>query len=182
MAPVMWIEVLSRDGHVHWRQRVDADEARIGRAYDNDVVLDDPHVAAHHLRVGPDATGALAAEDLGSVNGLYAEGDTRRVERLPVRDGQGLRIGRTVLRVRLAGEAVAAERPLAPPRSHAAWGAACFAVVVAWLLVSNWLALTNEPTFTKVVAPLLPFVVLLGLWTGIWALLGRVFSSFCVGK
>ncbi|MEP6679602.1 MAG: FHA domain-containing protein, partial [Betaproteobacteria bacterium] len=26
----------------------------IGRAYDNDVVLDDPYVAAHHVRIVPD--------------------------------------------------------------------------------------------------------------------------------
>ena len=41
----MWIEVLARDGDVRARQRVDSEEARIGRAFDNDVVVDDPHVA-----------------------------------------------------------------------------------------------------------------------------------------
>ena len=51
MVPVMWIELIARDGGVALRQRIDAEEARIGRAFDNDLVVDDPHVAPHHLRV-----------------------------------------------------------------------------------------------------------------------------------
>ena len=46
MGAVMWIEVLSRHGEVAARERIDGrEEARIGRAFDNDVVIDDPHVA-----------------------------------------------------------------------------------------------------------------------------------------
>ena len=51
MGPVMWIEVLSRHGEAIQRQRIDGDEARIGRDFDNDVVVDDPHVAPHHARI-----------------------------------------------------------------------------------------------------------------------------------
>jgi len=73
MAAVMWIEVLSRDGEVVARERIEAPEARIGRAFDNDVVVNDPHVAPHHLRVFRGDDGELVAEDLGTLNGLYPE-------------------------------------------------------------------------------------------------------------
>ncbi len=67
----IWIEVLSRHGDVGSRQRFTSTPITIGRAYDNDVVLDDPHVAAHHLRIVRSDAGVLTAEDLGSRNGLY---------------------------------------------------------------------------------------------------------------
>ena len=50
--PAIWIEVLSRLHHdVAARYRFSDVPITIGRAYDNDVVVDDPHVAAHHLRI-----------------------------------------------------------------------------------------------------------------------------------
>src|SRR5690606_23682810 len=70
VAAMMWIEVLNREGDVVARERIPADEARIGRAFDNDVVLSDPHVAPHHLRVSRAGDGTLVAEDLGTINGL----------------------------------------------------------------------------------------------------------------
>jgi len=73
---MIWIDVLSRHGEVASRSRIAADEARVGRAFDNDVVLDDPHVAPHHLRVFRGEDGELVAEDLGTVNGLYYAFDT----------------------------------------------------------------------------------------------------------
>src|SRR5699024_10939198 len=121
MAAVMWIEVLARDGGVHSRERIDAAEARVGRAFDNDVVVEDPHVAPHHLRIFRGDDGELVAEDLGSINGLYAEHGAARVPRLSLRNAPGIRIGRTILRVHDAAHAVAPEKPLTPPRAHARW-------------------------------------------------------------
>ena len=68
---MIWVEILSRHHDVVARYRCE-DGARIGRAYDNDVVVDDPYVAPHHARIVRDEAGELFAEDLGSVNGLYA--------------------------------------------------------------------------------------------------------------
>ena len=42
MGAVMWVEVLSRHGDVAARERIEGPEARVGRAFDNDVVIDDP--------------------------------------------------------------------------------------------------------------------------------------------
>jgi len=51
MEEVTWIEVLSRKRQVVSRQRAIASTVTIGRAYDNDLILDDPHMAAHHMRL-----------------------------------------------------------------------------------------------------------------------------------
>ena len=175
MAAVMWIEVLSREGHVVARERIDAFEARIGRAFDNDVVVDDPHVAPHHVRVFRGADGELVAEDLGTINGLYAEHGAQRVARLTLAGASGLRIGRTTLRVHDGAHAVAPERPLTPPRSHARWAAGIVAGLFALVLLVNWLELTTEPSADVLVLPPLALALALAAWSGFWAILSRVF-------
>jgi hypothetical protein len=175
MAAVMWIEVLSRDGAVAMRERIDADEARVGRAFDNDVVVDDPHVAAHHLRVFRAEDGGLVAEDLGTVNGLFPEHGAERAQRLRLAEGPGLRIGRTILRVHDAAHPVAPEKPLTPPRAHASWAAALTGGLFATILLVNWLDLTNQPSANALMLPLLGLATVLAVWSGLWALLSRVF-------
>jgi hypothetical protein len=171
----MWIEVLSRYGEVAARERVDAAEARVGRAFDNDVVVDDPHVAPHHLRIYRGEDGELIAEDLGSVNGMYPEHGAKRVPRLPLAGEPGIRIGRTTLRVHDGAHPVAPERPLTPPRAHAEWAMGLAAALLALLLLLQWLTLTTEPSANVVLLPLLGFATVLALWSGVWAVLSRVF-------
>ena len=48
---MIWVEILSRHREVVARVRIVGEEAIIGRGYDNDVIVDDPYVAARHLRV-----------------------------------------------------------------------------------------------------------------------------------
>jgi len=177
MAAVMWIEVVSRDGHVHARERIAAGEARIGRAFDNDVVIDDPHVAPHHLRVYRGEDGELVAEDLGSLNGLYAEHGDERVPRMSLAREPGLRIGRTVLRIHDAAHPVAAEKPLAPPRAHVRWALILAGSLLALTLLLSWLELTTEPSASRLVLPLLAVAVAVVMWGSLWALLSRIFSG-----
>ena len=52
------LEVLDRDGHVRQVWPCTAGRCAIGRALDNDVVLTDPHVAAHHFSIDAGARAA----------------------------------------------------------------------------------------------------------------------------
>ncbi len=44
---------------------------KIGKAPDNDFVVDDAHVSRHHARLTRQADGCLFLEDLGSTNGTF---------------------------------------------------------------------------------------------------------------
>ena len=171
----MWIEVLAGHGDVVSRLRVDSEEARIGRAFDNDVVVDDPHVAPHHLRIFRGEDGELVAEDLGTLNCLFREHGRERTQRLPLAAEPGIRIGRTILRVHDARHAVAPERLMTPPRAHARWAAGLGAVLLVGLLLLQWLDVTEKPTASLLLLPLLAFVTVLALWTGFWSMLSRIF-------
>ena len=175
MGEVMWIEVLSGHGEVGSRQRIEGSVATVGRAFDNDVVLDDPHVAPHHLRISRGDDGELVAEDLGTLNGLFHEHGTTRTPRASLANDPGIRIGRTVLRIHDSRRPVAPERLLTPPRAHARWAVGLGIGVVAALAVLEWLDLTAEPNATVIVRPVLGFMTGLALWTGAWALVSRIF-------
>ena len=175
MGAVMWIEVLSRHGDVAARERIVAEEARIGRAFDNDVVIDDPHVAPHHLRIFRAEDGELVAEDLGTLNGLYSEHGGKRITRLPLAKEPGIRIGRTIIRVHDSAHPVEAERLLTPPRAHARWAVGLGVGLVVLLLLVQWLGTTGEPSANVLLLPVLGLATGIAVWAGLWSMQSRLF-------
>ena len=79
MAPLGYIEILDAKGNVSERVRVESFPIHIGRAYTNDIVVDDPYVCPMHLTIESEEGGRLIARDLDSVNGLHLRADNKRV-------------------------------------------------------------------------------------------------------
>jgi putative serine protease PepD len=73
---------------------------RIGRAPDNDIVLDDDRVSRHHAVLELDD--GLKVTDLGSSNGTFVGGVALRSQSAPLHDGDQLRIGGTEMSIKLA--------------------------------------------------------------------------------
>jgi FHA domain len=174
---VIWVEVLSRHRDVVARYRCDGPVATIGRAYDNDVVLDDPYVAAHHVRIARDNAGRLVAHDLGSVNGLSADDGTPREAEVVLDGDRTLRLGRTLLRVRGADFPVPAERTAVPVARAWPVTLGLGAGVATVSVLSLWLSETQEPQLSRYVLPLLAMAVAVLIWTTAWALMSRIFSG-----
>jgi hypothetical protein len=177
MEEVIWVEVLSRHREVAARYRCRGSVVTIGRGYDNDVVIDDPYVAPAHLRITRDESGALVAEDLGTVNGLFVDRRRERLQRVRLDGDKLVRIGGTTLRVREGGQPVAAERPY---RRHtrrwaaaAIMGVAIIAIDALWI----WLSETSEPKVTRYVSPLFGSIMVLLVWIGGWSILTRIFAG-----
>jgi hypothetical protein len=72
----------------------------VGRAADNDVILDDPQVSRHHCQLKLQH-GAYSFVDLQSRNGSAVNG--QRVEEVALADGDRIRIGNTTIEFRLRG-------------------------------------------------------------------------------
>ncbi|WP_084316730.1 ATP-binding cassette domain-containing protein [Actinospica robiniae] len=71
---------------------------RIGRALDNDIVVDDLLASRHHAELRTAHDGAFELVDLGSHNGTYVDG--RRVNgRQRLREGALVAVGHTLLRL-----------------------------------------------------------------------------------
>jgi hypothetical protein len=174
------IEVLNpRTGAVTSRRRVAAMPFTIGRALDNALVLEDPHVDARHaVLMTDDATGDVVAVDQGSVNGIQTI-DQQRAERVRVRSGAEIRVGRTTLRFRDEADPIAPAIPLhgaalpVGPHVSVLPGLAFFVavfVLVGWL---EWLDTTNRAGTIDALQTGLGLAVATSIWAGIWALVAR---------
>jgi len=176
------LEVLAQGRHAEVRERRAVGGAiTIGRALDNDVVLDDPHVDAHHARLEPQADGSHVLVDLGSVNGLGAIGGARS-DRVVFAPGAVVTIGRTPLRVRTSDEQLPPALPLratsAGPgptwllRTRVRIGiiAGCFALNG----FDTWLHATQHGVASQLFSEALFGVVMLAIWAGVWSVAARV--------
>ncbi len=72
----------------------------IGRASDNDVILDDPEVSRHHCQLKLQH-GAYSLADLGSRNGSWVNGD--QVTEMALGPGDRIRIGSTEIEFQVRG-------------------------------------------------------------------------------
>jgi hypothetical protein len=174
---MIWIEVLSRSHAVLARHCCDGPEIRIGRGYDNDIVLDDPWVDPRHLRIVR-GEGGLIAEDLGSVNGLYTDKSADRVERLVVDGDRLIGVGRTWLRVREASHGVAPARVAQRPARGAPLLVALGVATAGVTILSQWLGESTEVKPSSYVSILLVLCGAVLVWTMAWTSLSRSLSGY----
>ncbi len=67
------IEVLNKQHKVIERHKFAQTEVRLGRAYDNDVILYDRHVCPHHAKLWQNEQGQWQLQDLASLNGSFLQ-------------------------------------------------------------------------------------------------------------
>lgn len=176
MSGPWYIETLARNGDVLQRHCVDALPIRIGRGYDNELILDDDYVAASHARIELDNAGRLVLRDLGSRNGLNHRG--KRLQEVVLSGDTVVRIGHTSLRVRAASFPVA---PELEDRTFHRWegalpGTAGVLLVGACALFARWLSDTQYFEFVRYFEALAWGVGAALLWAGVWSFANRLFG------
>ena len=186
-SPVI-VELLDRAGAVSARHRCQQLPLSLGRAYDNDVIVDDPFVAPVHVRIERRADGALIARDVGTRNGIHLLPRRRnslwrdaitRCSEIVLTSGTLVRVGHSTFRVRPIDQAVAPERLDTTAHTWEGMRPAALAFVML-TLVSLFEAWTGDISTqdsllyeTNVAAVLGALVV----WGGVWALLNRLFAG-----
>ena len=180
MSSVAVLEVLDRDGHVRQYMPIDAWPVSVGRALDNDLVLDDEHIAAHHFSVGRD-DGGVFVEVGETINGLRADGKRLQRGERSVVGPQALRldVGDSHLCLRLAEHPLLPEKPIRTPRTlwHSVWPPlAAGLAVLATLLFTTWLD-TDPDDLTRALGTVLVSAISAGLaWCAAWSLLSKIFT------
>jgi hypothetical protein len=152
----------------------------VGRGFQNDVILADPHIDPQHLRI--DAGGKnWIVRDLGSVNGVFLVNAVRqRGGGLTVQSGDSLRIGRTELRFYAPDHAVAAALPLQEDHPAFAWLARpvnawlCFLLALALTQAWAFLEIWSDKTGMTLAGAALGTVGTVVVWTTLWAAAGKL--------
>jgi hypothetical protein len=170
------IETLARNGDVLQRSRVETLPIRIGRGYDNDLILDDDYVAACHAVIELDPAGRLLLRDLGSRNGIVHRG--RRRPELVLSGDTVVRIGHTSLRVRAASFPVA---PELEDRTFHRWegvlpGATGLVLAGGVALFARWISDTQVFELGRYFEALAWSIGAALLWGGVWAFANRLFG------
>jgi len=176
-----WVlEILDRSGRVQHRLPAGPGDLSLGRAPDNDVVLDDPFVDPHHAVLSIDEAD-VRLRDLGSLNGTWL-GSRRRVDAAALSHGQRVHLGHSVVRLRARDATVPPARRDAT--SHGVLSAfrrptvlvLCLLLAIATLALDAWLEETRT-LGAGILANQLSYP-LLGLlfWAGLWSVINRVVS------
>ncbi|MDD9942446.1 MAG: FHA domain-containing protein [Myxococcales bacterium] len=176
METLVFVEVM-RHAQVHYRVAIDALPATIGRAYDNQVIIDDPFVAPNHARLEQGPDGELLLVDAAS----DFEGEPRSVVISP-RDGLTCSLGHTQIRIRTPAFMVppmrrqrvlrlGIDRLLARP-GHA-WGVLLLSALV--LLMRSYLSSTDDFVRSRFGVITAAAAVVL-VWSGLWAFGTRLVS------
>jgi pSer/pThr/pTyr-binding forkhead associated (FHA) protein len=176
-ARVALIELQGRDGRPQQALPVLAWPLTIGRALDNDLVIDDPFVAAHHALLAPGSDGTLRLHVGNTHNGVQLgqrQLAAGAAEALPA-GGTTLTLGQTTLRLRLPGEVLAPERRLQPTRGWAA-PLVMAALLVALVLAGHWVSLDPGADTVAWLPTLATLPMLVALWCGGWALASKIFQ------
>ena len=174
---VALIELLDRDGAVHRSIDVLAWPITLGRDLGNDVVLDDPHLAAQHARLDRAEDGTVLLRVGDCLNGALLAGRPLAAGQQAALDGPGLfQLGLTRLRLRLPGEVLAAERPL--PQPEASWANTWALLVALGALLTGpaWLAMDPGTEGSAWLPIVLGTPVALALWCALWALASKLFQ------
>lgn len=153
--------------------------ARVGRAFDNDIILDDAYVDPHHAIIQQDPSdGALYIHDLGSQNGIID--DHQATHRLSLVSGRTFTLGRTEIRYYDTAHSLPAALKLEKPR---AWQRHIEKPLVVWPLFILTIAIVTGWSYLNIwsdeIAPALSSAaVIVGsgilIWSAAWALVGRI--------
>lgn len=178
------VEVLDRHARVRARHKFDEGPVRIGRAYTNDVIIDDDYVSPEHIRIEQSEGGEWVARDLGSVNGLFKLQPARRADAVALDTETRLRVGHTVLRIRRAEFAVPETKldlagTIALSRFfNSIWSFFIVGAVLVVILFAN--AYFTDYTGRTMAQIMLDDVILalgyLLLWVGVWSVISRINS------
>jgi len=181
VAALGYIEILDAKGNVSERHGVVALPLNLGRAYTNQIILNDPYVCPLHLAIALDEQGRLIARDLDSINGLREGGAEARVATLELHSGTQFRIGHTLLRY------CSIDHPLAPTAIDRSEKASRLAspytsigvglLVLAMFCLDSYLSSIERMKFVDIVSDPLPMISIVLGWAGLWALASRIVVS-----
>lgn len=174
------IEILDRFGKVKERHKLDHFPIRIGRGYNNDIILDDPYVSPTHIELLIDGDGHVLVSDLKSENGLFSLHPLQRHELLTIADNQRIRIGHTDIRFRSASFPVKETfiDHVRPSQLHLLFTNMVM-LPVFWLLTAGiflgfyYQQSFQESTFNNLVGQILPVFIFIFIWACAWSIVSK---------
>lgn len=175
------VEVLNKQQKVIERHKFLQQQVRLGRAFDNDVILFNKHVCPYHAKLQQDEEGHWWLEDLSSVNGSFVLDRKAVVTKEPLRSGEICWLGEQALRLYDDAHPVAETLPFSVAAQRLqAMGHWAFILLFALILAADqvvdiWLTLPKqlEHLWTVRLLELPKTLLMFCIWPAILALWSR---------
>lgn len=182
MGTIVFVEIMDRQQQVKQRILVKQFPVTIGRAYSNDIIVDDPYIRPTHARIELDNEGEIVIVDTESKNGIQSSGKTKEAFRVSDRKGLKVTLGNTPIRLRTP------EFILEPTRTRYSkttklqdiidnkrYIPLLFLLPLSYLLLRIYL-LSTENFFDSGPELFFPICLSIVIWCTGWALLNRILS------
>ncbi|MBY0417344.1 MAG: FHA domain-containing protein [Pararheinheimera sp.] len=175
------VEVLNKQQKVTERHKFLQQQVKLGRAFDNDVILFNKHVCPYHAKLQQDEAGHWWLEDLSSVNGSFVLDRKAVVAKEPLRSGEICWLGEQALRLYDDAHPVAETMPFSVVAQRLqAMGHWAFILLFALILAADqvieiWLTLPKqlEHLWTVRLLELPKTLLMFCIWPAILALWSR---------
>lgn len=149
------IEEITRNHKLLHRHKLTQDNISIGRGYQNDIILADPHVCPEHLSLTyTDSTWHI--DDKNSINGTVLEksqGKKHQADQQIIHDGDVLILGKSQLRLLFRDHKVAntiAFSTFEPLIDFIRHPVAVFISIALFMLIAGNISYLNQPTETNI--------------------------------
>lgn len=173
------IEEISHGHKLLGRHKFAADSISIGRGYDNDIIISDPHVCADHLHLQFNGEHWFVS-DQGSINGSYLEHSKENIIQHQVKSGDIITIGKSQVRLVFPSHPVDDSIAISPFESlinlarhplALALNISLFAFIAGWIID---LGNVNEVTLTQMIVPTIGLTFAFALWPAGLALVSHL--------
>lgn len=174
------IEIQGRDSKSVRHITMNGPELRIGRAYDNDIILNDVFACPHHARLRSDDQGRLFFADLESLNGSYDQHHKRLHGDIPVDSGAQFLLGQTHIRVFAPDHPVAEAIPrhaidtLLRKASHPASLTLLLAAVITTFVSEEYLLASDEFQLMAWTQASIGIILFSVIWALLWLTVSRL--------
>ncbi len=163
-------------------QKVEGVLIRIGRAFDNDLILNDATISPHHAEISVDEDGKIWLLDLDSLNGSWVDRTQSNKQKIELHSGSKLSLGKTILHVYTPEHPVESAVKITPVSFVTNWIENPLLMVSSIVLVAilygveQWLNMFQEFKWQEIInVELIIFGSALSM--GIfWAIVGRIFK------
>lgn len=176
------IQVLSRSGKVSHQHRINAKEINIGRAYDNQVIIEDIHVSEHHAQIKANELGEIEIIDLNSLNKVY-DAKKKQIQRSkPINSGDEFYLGKLRIKILFASHPVPKTIKLTKSEETAElftstkWVVALSTLFFSLFAIGEYLSFLGEFEIKQLFTPLISLIFALLIWPVFWSLLSRFFK------
>jgi hypothetical protein len=177
------IELISRNNKVQSLHKLSGDTITIGRAYDNDLVLQEEHTSPYHVEIIQSESGGLLLIDQDSINGIRDRKNKKLDSQVSLNSGDVVTIGKHLIRVILPNHPVENAKRLNIfediTRHLNQWYLALFSAFLFFIsmLIKSYFTSVTEIIWSKQFATALLVTIALMLVPLLISLSARVFKK-----